>query len=71
MKVEAEPCIRRRVEIDGDHYYILVGHRFVAASVPYENRPENLKQRQVIESLCAAITNCMEKLQGEEKTDGD
>jgi hypothetical protein len=52
--------IRRRVEIDGENYYIVVTHNSVTITTPFENRPENITRRLVIDRLADEITATME-----------
>lgn len=58
---EEERCIRKRITINDENYYLVVGDTFVMATVPYENRPERMKERQVVESLCTEITSLLEE----------
>lgn len=50
---------RRRVTIDGEHYYVIVTNGpdgwQVDCTCPRENAPENGKLRGAIEKICAAI----------------
>lgn len=55
-----DDCVRRRVEIDGKNYYVVVGETFVDITPPRENRPENLKTRVMLETLCREITSIRE-----------
>jgi len=64
--MNGESCVRRRVEINGENYYLTVGRTFVTATVPHENRPDRENERLVVETLCAAISEVMES-QGNEK----
>ena len=54
---------RRRIEIDGEHYYIIVTNGesgpHVCATCPRENAPERMETRQVVERLCETITEMM------------
>lgn len=58
---EVDDCIRRRVEIGGQNFYLMVGKRFVDCTVPHENRPESLELREIVETLCREITEIMEE----------
>lgn len=58
--IEEQPCVRRRVEIAGENFYVIVGHDFVQATIPHENRPDNLQLREVVEVLCGAISDIMQ-----------
>ena len=56
---EEERCIRKRISINGENYYLVVGTTFVLATLPFENRPERLKERQIVETLCSEITELL------------
>lgn len=58
---EVDDCKRRRVEIGGQNFYLMVGKTFVDVTVPHENRPESLPLREIVETLCREITNIMEE----------
>ena len=59
MKIEAEQCRRRRVEIGGHNFYLIVGKTFIDATIPHENRPENMELRQIIDTLCLEVSALM------------
>ena len=63
MTTLAGPGIRRRTEIGGENYYIIVTHGdngpHVCATCPRENAPERMETRQVVERLCETITEMM------------
>ena len=54
---------RRRIEIDGEHYYIIVTRGdngpHVCATCPRENAPERREMRAVLETVCNTITEMM------------
>lgn len=54
---------RRRIEIGGENYYIIVTNGesgpHVCATCPRENAPERMETRQVVERLCETITEMM------------
>jgi len=54
-----DPCQRRRVLIEGEHFYIVVGKNFVTATVPDENKYSSKKLRTVVTTLCKEITAAM------------
>ena len=58
-EIEEQTCVRRRVEIGGENFYVIVGKDFVQATIPHENRPDNMQLREVVEVLCGAITEMM------------
>ncbi len=49
-------CQRHRVTIEGENFYFIIGPDFIHATVAHENRPENQKLRQIVDSICEAIT---------------
>lgn len=51
---------RRRIEIAGENYYLFVGDRHVDCTIPHENRPENIEQRVLINTLCKEISKLMQ-----------
>jgi len=53
-------CTRRRVEISGENYYILVGNDFVMGTVPRENDPIMSETRKIVELICEEITEIMQ-----------
>ena len=54
---------RRRIEIGGENYYIIVTRGdngpHVCATCPRENAPENTHLRAVLETVCNTITEMM------------
>ena len=54
---------RRRIEIGGENYYIIVTRGdngpHVCATCPRENAPDNAKMRAVLETVCSTITEMM------------
>ena len=55
---------RRRIEIDGEHYYIILtrsddGSVNIDTTCPRENAPENTHLRAVLETVCETITEMM------------
>lgn len=51
---------RRRIEIAGENYYIFVGDSHVDVTLPYENRPEHIEQRVLVNTLCKEISKLMQ-----------
>ena len=47
---------RYRFEFDGEAIYVYVSDSAVIPKLPFENRDENRKFRQFIESLCERLT---------------
>jgi len=54
---QGEPCIRKRVIIDGQHYYIIQSKNKVQITVPHENWPERQKERLSVDILCQEVLN--------------
>ena len=59
---------RRKETIDGENYYILLTDTHLDITTPFENRPENIKQRVIINHLCKSISKLMQ-LRLKEKED--
>jgi|WetSurMetagenome_2_1015567.scaffolds.fasta_scaffold432201_3 hypothetical protein len=59
MNDQPENCTRKRITINGENYYLVVGRNFVMATIPAENRPDRLNERQIVETLCSEITEIM------------
>lgn len=57
--LDEQPCTRRRVVIGNENFYLLVGADFVMATIPHENRPDNMPLREIVEKLCEVITEMM------------
>jgi len=54
--MKGEPCIRRKVVIDDENFYFVIGPNFVHATTPHENRPENEKLRRIVDAICHEVT---------------
>lgn len=63
MTTLAGTGIRRRIEIGGENYYIIVtfgeNGPHVCATCPRENAPERREVRVVLEQVCETITEMM------------
>lgn len=63
MTTLAGTGIRRRIEIGGENYYIIVTNGesgpHVCATCPRENAPERREVRAVLEQVCETITEMM------------
>lgn len=59
--MSGERCTRKRIDIDGENFYIVVGDSFVQATIPEENFSKNKRVREVVELLCEGITGVMEE----------
>lgn len=62
QEITGEKCIRKRVEIGGENFYIVVSDKRVDVTVPHENRDENKELRIIAETLCCQITECLGKI---------
>ena len=60
-----EDCRRRRVVISGRNYYLTVGKTFAHITVPYENRIDMSKEREVVETLCEEISAVLQEINTE------
>ena len=54
-----EKCKRKRIEIDGENFYLVVGKDFITATIPHENRPERLDLRNTVDTLCDGVSKLM------------
>ena len=52
--------LRHRIEISGENYYILLTDNHLDLTLPYENRPENIEQRVLLNTLCKEISKLMQ-----------
>ena len=63
MTTLAGTGIRRRIEIGGENYYIIVtfgeNGPHVCATCPRENAPERREVRAVLDQVCETITEMM------------
>lgn len=59
--IGGDHCIRRRVEINGENYYIILGNTFAHATTPFENRPERMNERMIVEAVVGAISAMLEE----------
>ena len=53
-------CTRRRVEISGENYYLIVGDDSVMCTIPRENDPFMSETRKIVELLCEEITELLQ-----------
>lgn len=65
--IEEAGCgLRRRIEIDGESYYLIVTHDGTAPALtitcPRENAPDNIKTRRIVENICTAANEMLEEL---------
>lgn len=58
--VKPEPCQRHKVKLrNGHNFYFTMGEDFIQCSPPFENRPENLEMRMLLDDFCDKITEIM------------
>ena len=57
-----EDCIRKRVEIEGENFYIITGKDFCQATVPRENSRDSEKLRTIVDKVCDTITESLTSL---------
>jgi len=60
-----DACVRRKMVIDGEHFYLVVGKTFIQCVVPRENSPEQSKLRDTIETMCTHVTELLQKAEQE------
>ena len=53
---KGKDCLRVRVEILDENYYLLIGDDFVSVTVPRENDPMRSRERIIAETLCKNIS---------------
>ena len=58
-ELQSETYTRHRVEVDGFHFYYVMGDNFIQAFPDGENRPENLRERMVLDAFCGSITRVL------------
>ena len=54
--IESEDCTRHRVEMEGFHFYYVLGRDFIQVFPDRENRPENLRERMVLDAFCDSVS---------------
>lgn len=59
--LEFEDCTKDTLVIDGENYYITLGEYFVMCTIPRENDPTMSNIRMAVETVCAKITEMMER----------
>ena len=50
---------RKRIEINKQNFYLIVTGDSVTCTVPHENRPEQKELRNIVDTLCAEISELM------------
>ena len=57
---DIKDCKRHSVELrSGDTMYFMMGEDFIQCCPPFENRPENLQTRMILDDFCDAVTKVM------------
>lgn len=59
-------CLRKKVTIEGEDYYIIQGRYKVQVTVPRENSPERYKERKSVDILCQEVLNMANRLNQQE-----
>jgi len=59
--------LRRKIEIEGENFYVIIGKSFVDATVPRENSEDNRKLRTIVDKLCDCITEGLTYLSDKEE----
>lgn len=55
-----EECKRHVIKLrNGDNFYFMLGKDFIQCCPPFENRPENLETRMLLDDFCEAVTKAM------------
>ena len=63
--MSGEKCTRKRLEILGNNYYVVVGKTFAQVTVPFENDPKRKNERIVAEGICDGISEILREENGE------
>ena len=57
---DIKDCKRHSVELrNGDTMYFMMGEDFIQCCPPFENRPENLQTRMILDDFCDAVTKIL------------
>ena len=55
-----QDCKRHVLKLrNGDNMYFMMGDDFIQCCPPFENRPENLETRMLLDDFCGKITEIM------------
>lgn len=60
--MKGEDCVRKKITINSENFYLVIGKTFLAVTVPRENRPEQSELRNVLEQVCATVNEVREKI---------
>jgi hypothetical protein len=55
----AEDCTRKKVVINGENFYLIVGKEFIMCTIPRENDPNQSEVRSIVEQVCNAVSEVM------------
>ena len=59
MKEEQECDDGKRIRLpygEDEYIYLFHGKKFIEATIPFENRPENLRTRGIVDTICNKAT---------------
>lgn len=60
MSEDIQDCERHVARLrDGTQFYFMMGKNFITCTVPFENRPENEKTREIMDAFCDAVTQAL------------
>ena len=60
--MNGETCLKKRIVIKEDNYYLTVGKTFASLTIPHENRPDNLEKRLLFDLILGEVSNLMVEL---------
>lgn len=60
--MKGEKCVRRKLEIDGENYYLVIGKGFLHITCPRENDSSMSKERTALERLCQEVNLVREEM---------
>ena len=67
--LKGETCIRRKVIVGKENYYLAIGKNFIHVTIPRENDPDRKHERLAMEMVCQEINTIRggmdERWQGE------
>lgn len=61
-EIPNDKCKRRRIVINDENFYLVVGKDFVHVTIPRENDPNFRGTRLIAETLCEEISKLMEEM---------
>ena len=63
MDIPFDRCVRKRISIEGEHFYLIIGRTFLDVTVPRENAPDQSKVRAILEQICNAVSEVREGME--------